>query len=139
MASAATSPPAAPTARLGQVVPRMGPSVDLCGSRIVPRLVGPHLAQELSPPGRELSGEECRPACLASRAVSPEALDRVGDRLGPRLAAGPKIANPGTNRLLGDSSSVALPEALDGETIAGFLNVPEPDLAESLAALSRRR
>ncbi len=130
---------AATTARFRQALPRMGRSVDLGGSRTLPRPVGPQRAEELLLPGGELPGEGLRPAGLVSRALSPEELDRVARKLARWVAGGPTIVDAGANRLLEGSSYGALTQALDRESIAQSLNITEPDSAEGVTDFSWRR
>lgn len=130
---------AAEDARFSQIYARRGLSIDFGGSWLLPRLIGLHRAKELALLADVISAGQARELGLVNRVLpAPEAERLVAD-WARRLAAGPPVALARTKRLLNDSSSRDLDEALDAEAMAQAANLATADAGEAIAAFLAKR
>jgi 2-(1,2-epoxy-1,2-dihydrophenyl)acetyl-CoA isomerase len=74
-----------------------------------------------------------------NRVVPDAELDTLVDDWAGRLAAGPPLALAMSKRLLNDSHSYGLAEALDAEGMAQTVNVATEDTREALKAFFEKR
>jgi 2-(1,2-epoxy-1,2-dihydrophenyl)acetyl-CoA isomerase len=130
---------AADSARFGLDFGRTGLSVDVGGSWTVPRRVGLTRAKELLLVGRTIDAGEARDIGLISRLVSDEALDDEVAAMARDLASKAPIALRQTKRLLNNSMTSTLEQALDDEAAAQAVNMRTKDFREALAAFAERR
>lgn len=126
------------TARFAQIFPRMGLSIDLGGSWVLPRLVGLRQARELALLGDDVDGPTAARIGLIARCVSPDELDAVVDALAGRLAGFSRAAQARTKHLLDDTWASALPEALNREAAAQVANVSTPEFQHRLNTFRTR-
>ncbi len=127
------------TARFSEIFARRGLSIDFGGSWILPRVVGMHRAKELALLADIIDANEAERMGLVNRVLPDAELDAfVADWAG-RLAAGPPIALAMTKRLLNNSFSVTLEEALDDEGLSQTVNFGTKDTAEAVRAFMEKR
>ncbi len=126
-------------ARFTEIFSKRGLSVDFGGSWLLPRLVGLHKAKELVYLAEILDAAEAEGVGLVNRVVSHDALDKHVAELAGRLAALPPIQLSVSKRLLNQSFSVTMAEALEFEDIAQALNFSSADTAEAMAAFVQKR
>jgi 2-(1,2-epoxy-1,2-dihydrophenyl)acetyl-CoA isomerase len=127
------------SARFSQIFSRRALSVDFGGTWLLPRLVGLHKAKELSLFGDILSAREAEAIGIVNRVVSDGELDDFVDGWAARLAAGPPLALQLTKRLLSNSLSLSLSEALAGEAAAQTVNFGTQDTKEGVVAFLEKR
>ena len=127
------------SARFSEIFVRRALSVDFGGTWLLPRLVGLHKAKELAFFGDILSAREAAELGLVNRVVPDEELDDfVADWAG-RLAEGPPLALQLTKRMLSNSASLSLSEALAGEAAAQTVNLESKDTREGVLAFLEKR
>ena len=126
-------------ARFSEIFVKRSLSVDLGGSWLLPRLVGMHKAKELVLLGDILSAAEAERLGVVNRVVPHEQLDAFVDEWARRLAAGPPLALAMSKRLLANSSSMTLAEALDAEAVAQSVNIASEDTREGIGAWLQKR
>jgi 2-(1,2-epoxy-1,2-dihydrophenyl)acetyl-CoA isomerase len=127
------------TARFSEIFARRGLSIDFGGSWILPRVVGMHRAKELALLADIIDAGEAERMGLVNRVLPDAELDAfVADWAG-RLAAGPPIALAMTKRLLNNSFSVTLEEALDDEGLSQTVNFGTKDTGEAVRAFLEKR
>jgi 2-(1,2-epoxy-1,2-dihydrophenyl)acetyl-CoA isomerase len=78
-------------------------------------------------------------AGLVSRVVPRADLDAAVAAVARRLAAGPPLALSSTKRLLNQSASVSLAQALEAEALAQAVNLGTRDTAEAMRAFVDKR
>jgi 2-(1,2-epoxy-1,2-dihydrophenyl)acetyl-CoA isomerase len=126
-------------ARFSEIFARRGLSIDFGGSWILPRVVGMHRAKELALLADIIDAGEAERMGLVNRVLPDAELDAfVADWAG-RLAAGPPIALAMTKRLLNNSFSVTLEEALDDEGLSQTVNFGTKDTGEAVRAFLEKR
>ena len=116
-------------ARFSEIFARRGLTIDFGGSWLLPRLVGMHRAKELALLADIISAKEAEEMGLVNRVVSAGELDAFVDDWAERLAAGPPIALGMTKRLLSNSFSMTMDEALEAEGMAQSVNSGTEDTA----------
>jgi len=126
-------------ARFTEIFARRGLTIDFGGSWVLPRLIGLHKAKELAFLADIISAKEAEAFGLVNRVVPAGELDAFVDDWAERLAAGPPIALAQTKRLLNQSLSVTLEQALDDEGAAQTVNISTADTAEAMAAFLDKR
>jgi enoyl-CoA hydratase/carnithine racemase len=123
----------APDARLSVFEVHWGLVPDMCGTQLLPELVGRDVALELALTGREVSGTEAVRLGLATR----EAADPLAEAqaLAAAIAGASRGATRGIKRLVGLAGRVPLAEGLQAEQdeIRALMGSPEQ------AAVARRR
>ncbi len=127
------------TARFSEIFARRGLTLDFGGSWILPRRIGLHRAKELALFADIIGAAEAEDIGLVNRVVPDGELDAVVDDWADRLAAGPPIALAMTKRLLDNSLSVTLEEALDDEGRCQTVNFATRDTAEAVRAFLDKR
>ncbi|HYD08777.1 MAG TPA: enoyl-CoA hydratase [Acidimicrobiales bacterium] len=126
-------------ARFSEIFARRGLSIDFGGSWVLPRLVGLHKAKELALLADIVSADEARELGIVNRVVPAAELDAFVDDWARRLAAGPPLALSMTKKLLNDSLSMSLDQALEAEGMAQTVNFGTADTAEAMAAFIEKR
>ena len=130
---------AADTSRFSAIFARRGLSLDAGASWLLPRLVGLHRAKELAFFADLLGADEVAALGLVNRVVPDDELDDLCDRWARRLAAGPPLALAMTKRLLNDSSSLTMAQALEDESRVQTVNFATADVAEAMRAFVEKR
>ncbi len=126
-------------ARFSEIFARRGLSLDLGGSWILPRLVGMHRAKELALLADIIDAATAERMGLVNRIVPADELDTFVDDWADGLAAGPPLALAQSKRMLNNSFSVTLSEALDSEAMAQSVNVASEDTREAIKAFLEKR
>src|SRR5262249_52733919 len=126
-------------ARSPEFFARRGLNVDAGGSWLLPRLVGLHKAKELAYLAEIISAREAEQFGIVNRVVADADLDKVVDELAQRIAAQPPIQISITKKLLNQSLSVSMAEAIEFEDIAQSLAFSSRDTAEAMAAFVEKR
>ena len=126
-------------ARFSEIFSARGLSLDFGGSWLLPRLVGLHRAKELAFFADILSAKEAEDLGLVNRVVPASDLDGFVDEWARRLAAGPPIALSMTKRMLNNSSTSTLAEALEAEAVSQVVNFKTEDLGEAMRAFAEKR
>ena len=126
-------------ARFTEIFSKRGLSVDFGGSWVLPRLVGLHKAKELVYLAEIIDAAEAERIGIVNRVVPHDELDKNAAELAGRLAALPPIQLSVSKRLLNQSFSVSMADALEFEDIAQALNFSSADTAEAMAAFVQKR
>jgi len=126
-------------ARFSEIFSKRGLNVDFGGSWLLPRLVGLHKAKELVFFADIIDAEEAERIGIVNRVVPPEQLDKVVGEYAARLAALPPIQLAISKRLLNQSLSVSMAEALEFEDTAQAMNFASKDTAEAMVAFLQKR
>ena len=130
---------ASDTARFSEIFARRGLSIDFGGSWLLPRLVGMHKAKELALLADVISAKEAAEMGLVNRVVPSSELDAFVADWANRLAAGPPLALSMTKRLLTNSFSTTMDEALEAEGLAQSVNSGTEDAPEAIRAFLEKR
>ena len=130
---------ASDTARFSEIFARRGLSIDFGGSWLLPRLIGMHRAKELAFFADIISAKEAAEIGLVNRVVPAADLDAFVADWANRLAAGPPLALSMTKRLLTNSFSMTMDEALDAEGMAQTVNNATEDSPEAIRAFMEKR
>lgn len=126
-------------ARFSEIFARRGLTIDFGGSWLLPRLVGMHRAKELALFADIISAKEAAEMGLVNRVVPAGELDAFVADWAKRLAAGPPIALGMTKRLLSNTFSMTMDEALEAEGMAQSVNSGTEDTAEAIGAFLEKR
>jgi enoyl-CoA hydratase/carnithine racemase len=126
-------------ARFTEIFSKRGLSVDFGGSWVLPRLVGLHKAKELVYLADIIDATEAERIGLVNRVVVHDELDKTVAELAGRLAALPPIQLSVSKRLLNQSFSVSMADALEFEDVAQALNFSSADTAEAMLAFAQKR
>jgi 2-(1,2-epoxy-1,2-dihydrophenyl)acetyl-CoA isomerase len=126
-------------ARFSEIFARRGLSVDFGGSWLLPRLVGLHKAKELALFADILSAKEAQDIGIVNRVVPAAEVDAFVDDWARRLAAGPPIALTLTKRLLNESFTMTLEQAVEAEARTQVMNFATADTAEAMLAFLEKR
>ena len=126
-------------ARFSEIFARRGLSVDFGGSWVLPRLIGLHKAKELVLLADIIDAKAAMEIGLVNRVVPGSAIDAFVDDWARRLADGPPLALSMSKRLLDQSSSMSLAQAIEAEAQAQNVNFASGDTAEALAAFVEKR
>jgi enoyl-CoA hydratase/carnithine racemase len=126
-------------ARFSEIFARRGLAVDFGGSWLLPRLVGMHRAKELAFFADIITAKDAAEMGLVNRVVPAGELDAFVTDWADRLAAGPPIALALSKRLLTNSLSMTMDEALEAEGMAQTVNVSTEDAREALQAFLHKR
>src|SRR5205823_13427233 len=130
---------AADNARFSEIFARRGLTIDFGGSWLLPRLVGMHRAKELAFFADIISAKEAAEMGLVNRVVPSSQLDAFVADWAERLAAGPPLALSMTKRLLTNSFSMSMDEALEAEGLAQTVNSGTEDTPEAIRAFLEKR
>jgi 2-(1,2-epoxy-1,2-dihydrophenyl)acetyl-CoA isomerase len=126
-------------ARFSEIFARRGLSVDFGGSWILPRLVGLHRAKELVFLAEVIDAAEAERVGIVNRVVPHDDLAAEVRALAGRLVALPPVQLSVSKRLLNQSFSVSMPEALEFEDVAQVMNFQSADTAEAVVAFVEKR
>ena len=126
-------------ARFSEIFARRGLTVDFGGSWLLPRMIGMHRAKELAFFADILSAKEAADMGLVNRVVPAGQLDAFVADWANRLAAGPPLALSMTKRLLSNSFSMTMDEALEAEGMAQSVNAGTEDAPEAIRAFLEKR
>ena len=130
---------ASDAARFSEIFVRRGLSVDGGGSWLLPRLVGLHKAKELAFLGDIISAEEAERFGIVNRVVPAGELDKVVTEIAQRVAVQPPIQLSITKKLLNQSLSVSMADAVEFEDVAQALAFSSKDTAEAMQAFLEKR
>lgn len=130
---------ASDAARFSEIFARRGLSVDFGGSWLLPRLIGMHRAKELAFFADIVSAKEAAELGLVNRVVPASQIDAFVADWADRLAAGPPLALAMTKRLLTNSFSMTMDEALEAEGLAQSVNAGTEDTPEAIRAFLDKR
>jgi 2-(1,2-epoxy-1,2-dihydrophenyl)acetyl-CoA isomerase len=126
-------------ARFTEIFSKRGLSVDFGGSWVLPRLVGLHKAKELVFLGDIIDAAAAERIGIVNRVVAHDDLDKAVAELAARLAAAPPIQLAVSKRLLNQSFSVSMADALEFEDVAQAMNFSSKDTAEAMLAFIQKR
>jgi 2-(1,2-epoxy-1,2-dihydrophenyl)acetyl-CoA isomerase len=126
-------------ARFSEIFSKRGLNVDFGGSWLLPRLVGLHKAKELVFFADVIDATEAERVGIVNRVVPHDDLDKVTADLANRLAALPPIQLALSKRLLNQSFSVSMAEALEFEDTAQAMNFASKDTTEAILAFLQKR
>ncbi|MGZ4802582.1 MAG: enoyl-CoA hydratase/isomerase family protein [Acidimicrobiia bacterium] len=126
-------------ARFSEIFSKRGLSVDFGGSWILPRLIGLHRAKELIFLADIIDATEADRIGLVNRVVPHAELLDTAMGLARRLAALPPVQLSVSKRLLNQSLSVSMADALEFEDVAQVMNFQSADTAEAVAAFVQKR
>jgi enoyl-CoA hydratase/carnithine racemase len=126
-------------ARFSQIFARRGLTIDFGGSWLLPRLVGLHKAKEMALLAEIIDAKEAQDLGLVNRVVPASELDAFVTDWAAKLAAGPPLALSMTKKLLNQSFSVSMYEALEAESMAQTVNFGTGDTVEAISAFVEKR
>ncbi|MGH9012742.1 MAG: enoyl-CoA hydratase/isomerase family protein [Acidimicrobiia bacterium] len=126
-------------ARFTEIFSQRGLNVDFGGSWVLPRLVGLHKAKELVFLADILDADEAERVGIVNRVVPHEELEKAVGELAARLAALPPLQLSVSKRLLNQSYSVSMADALEFEDVAQTMNFSSKDTAEAMLAFVQKR
>ena len=126
-------------ARFSMIFAKRGLALDGGASWLLPRLMPLHKAKALAFFAEILSAEEADDFGLVNRVVPQDELDGFVQGWAERLAAGPPIALSLSKRLLDDSHSRSLQEALEAEAMAQAITLSSKDTADAFRAFVEKR
>jgi enoyl-CoA hydratase/carnithine racemase len=126
-------------ARFSEIFSKRGLNVDFGGSWLLPRLVGLHKAKELVYFADVIDAVEAERIGIVNRLVPADDLAKVTSELANRLAALPPIQLTLSKRLLNQSFSVSMAEALEFEDTAQAMNFASKDTSEAILAFLQKR
>jgi enoyl-CoA hydratase/carnithine racemase len=126
-------------ARFTEIFSKRGLNVDFGGSWVLPRLVGLHKAKELVFLADILDADEAERVGIVNRVVPHEELEKAVGELAARLAALPPLQLSVSKRLLNQSYSVSMADALEFEDVAQTMNFSSKDTAEAMLAFVQKR
>ena len=127
-------------ARFSEIFARRGLSIDFGGSWVLPRSIGLHKAKELVLFADIIDAKEAhghRHRRIASCPAS--SIDSFVDDWATRLAAGPPLALSMSKRLLDQSSSMSLAQAIEAEGARAERQLPRRDTTEAMLAFVEKR
>jgi 2-(1,2-epoxy-1,2-dihydrophenyl)acetyl-CoA isomerase len=116
-----------------------GFSVDSGGSWLLPRLIGLTRAKQFLYLAERLEPQEALAWGLIHRVVGHDDLAPAARDLADRLAAGPTQALAATKRLLNDSGTYQLEQAMHAESMAVELTIRSADFKEGMQAFFQKR
>src|SRR5918995_7018277 len=119
-------------ARFTEIFSKRGLNVDFGGSWVLPRLVGLHKAKELVFFADIIDATEAERIGIVNRVVPADDLAKVAGDLATRLAALPPVQLSISKRLLNQSFSVSMADALEFEDTAQSMNFASKDTAEAM-------
>jgi len=119
-------------ARFSEIFVRRGLTVDTGGSWILPRLVGSARARRLILLGEIVEAQTAFDLGLITHLVTVDEFDREVAAIARQLADTPGVVLAADKKLLADSASLTLEEALDRETHAQLDMVSRPHVAEAM-------
>jgi enoyl-CoA hydratase/carnithine racemase len=126
-------------ARFSEIFSKRGLNVDFGGSWLLPRLVGLHKAKELVFFADIIDAVEAERIGIVNRVVPADDLAKVAGELATRLAALPPIQLSISKKLLNQSFSVSMADALEFEDTAQAMNFASKDTSEAMLAFLQKR
>ncbi|MGW1745674.1 enoyl-CoA hydratase/isomerase family protein [Streptomyces sp. NPDC002092] len=130
---------AAESARFIEVFVRRGLVPDGGGAYLLPRLIGPHRAKELTFFGDALSATDAERLGLVNRVVPDAELDKTAREWASRLANGPTRALALTKQLVNASLDAGRATAFAAEAAAQEINMTTEDAQEGVRSFVERR
>jgi 2-(1,2-epoxy-1,2-dihydrophenyl)acetyl-CoA isomerase len=106
---------------------------------LLPRLIGLHKAKELAFLAEIISAEEAERLGLVNRIVPAGDLSKVVTEIAQKIAAQAPIQISITKKLLNQSLSVSMADAVEFEDIAQTLAFSSKDTAEAMKAFIEKR
>ncbi len=126
-------------ARMSAVFAKLGLSLDYGSSWLLAKRIGLHRAKEVALTAEMMHADRIDQLGLANAVVPADELDTVVAGVAKRIADGPPMALSMTKRMLDNSASASLVQALETEAIAQNVNLGTTDLVEALTAFSEKR
>jgi 2-(1,2-epoxy-1,2-dihydrophenyl)acetyl-CoA isomerase len=126
-------------ARLIEIFPKRGLSLDGGNSWLLPRLIGIQKAKELAFFGDTVSGTDAAAMGLVNRVVPADELDAVAAEWARRLASGPTAALSLTKRMLNSSFEMTMDQALEEEARSQHIVYTTKDMREAMRAFFEKR
>jgi 2-(1,2-epoxy-1,2-dihydrophenyl)acetyl-CoA isomerase len=126
-------------ARFTEIFAKRGLTIDFGGSWLLPRLIGMHRAKELVFLADIIDAAEADRIGLVNRVVSHDELAATTHDVAARLAAMPPMQLAISKRLLHQSLSVSMSEALEFENVAQSLMPSSRDTTEAMLAFVQKR
>jgi 2-(1,2-epoxy-1,2-dihydrophenyl)acetyl-CoA isomerase len=126
-------------ARFIEIFSKRGLVVDFGGSWLLPRLVGLHRAKELIFLAESVDAAQAAEIGLVNRVVPADVLLDEARAVATKLAKLPPIQLSVTKRLLNQSLSVSMSDALEFEGIAQSLMFRTADTTEAMLAFVQKR
>lgn len=127
------------SARFSEIFAKRGLALDGGSSWFLPRLIGLHKAKELAFFADIISSREADELGIVNRVVPDDELDGVVDDWAARLAAGPPIALSMTKKMLNNSMSLTLQQALEDEGRCQTVTLASEDTREAIGAFTEKR
>jgi 2-(1,2-epoxy-1,2-dihydrophenyl)acetyl-CoA isomerase len=106
---------------------------------VLPRLIGLHKAKELAFLAEVISADEAERFGIVNRVVAAADLETEVTEIARRIAAQPPVQISITKKLLNQSLSVSMGEALEFEDVAQSLAFSSADTREAMAAFFEKR
>ncbi len=125
--------------RFSEIFARRGLNVDFGGSFLLPRIVGMQKAKELVLLADVIDAARAAEMGLVNRVVPQDRLDDVVAEFAGKVTAGPPIALAVSKRLLNQSFTSTLAEAVDAEGLGQNVAFGTKDVAEAAAAFIEKR
>ncbi|MEM9200877.1 MAG: enoyl-CoA hydratase-related protein [Actinomycetota bacterium] len=125
--------------RFSEIFARRGLNIDFGGSFYLPRIVGMQRAKELVMLADVIDAPRAYELGLVNRVVPQPELDSVVDDFVQKLLAGPPIALATSKKLLNQSFTSTLEEALDAEGIGQAYQFTTNDTSEAMTAFVEKR
>ncbi len=126
-------------ARFSEIFVRRGLTVDFGGSWLLPRIVGPQRAKELSLSGRIVEADEALAIGLVLEVVDTESLEARVTEIAASVAAGAPVAQRFTKLGLDRSGALSFEEALAAEGQSQAICFGTSDVSEGIAAFLEKR
>lgn len=118
---------------------KLGLITPLGGMYLLPRLVGPSMANEILLLGRRVGGAEAADLGLVNRTVSPEELPAEAENWARQLAAGPPLALRAMKEGLRRGQESTLEQEWEHSVYVQSLLIDTEDYAEGVNALLNKR
>ena len=125
--------------RFSEIFARRGLNIDFGGSFILPRIVGMQRAKELVLLADVIDAPRALEMGLVNRVVPRDELDGVVAEFRDKLLAGPPLALAASKKLLNQSFTSTLEEALDAEGLAQAYQFTTTDTVEAMKAFRDKR
>ncbi len=126
-------------ARFSEIFAKRGLVPDFGGAWLLPRLIGMHRAKELVFLAEVISAHDADRIGLVNRVVAHATLMDEVYSIAARLAAMPPVQLSVAKRMLHQSLSVTLAEALEFENVAQTAMFSSSDTAEAMIAFVEKR
>ena len=125
--------------RFSEIFARRGLNIDFGGSFLLPRIVGMQRAKELVLLADVIDAARALEMGLVNRVVPSGELDALVEEFATKLMAGPPIALATSKKLLNQSFTSTLDEALDAEGIGQAYQFTTRDTVEAMTAFVEKR